>query len=1047
MTPFLQEIAKYYIEKHGRGLIDYCFVFPNKRAGVFFNHFLAVESQIAGYPLIHPEVMTISDLVIEITGDIEASRIEQLFLLYRCYRNVMERHKADDDDPVAIDFNRFQYWGDILINDFTDVDKYMVDSAQLFHNIEALREISANYLTPEQIDVIKRYWGEDKLPRQAAEFWNHAVHEIHRSKDNGEHNHKIVASFVKLWQVMDELYHAFNDELQSRQLAYQGMIYRRALEILRDMPAGELPYERYVFIGFNVLSTVEEKLFETLKAKGIADFFWDYASPAFDDSENHATRFLKKYVKEFASPADAAGIGHRIDHWPQIDIIGIPSVNGQPKVVAGILQRLFKNDRERRVGDNIDRELLSTAIVLPDEGLCMPIINSLPEGINDINVTMGYPLRDTAVASLVSRIVGMQLRAKVTSFENSFFKEDVINILSHPIIRSIDSATCDKIVKEINEKRLFNVPVSLLDNPIYETLGPLFVPVNESGSSREVFAYLKTLIHWLLDCVIKQHTIVEDNEDNSDEADEDRLNELRLSAAGAMEAGFLKHYLEAIDELQRMQRCHLGDLQVDLNDSTIFRMVERLMAGGSVAFEGRPLKGLQIMGMLETRALDFDNIIITSMNERIFPRKHFASSFIPPALRYGYGMATMEYQESISAYYFYRLISRAQHVYMLYDTRSQGAKSGEPSRYINQLRYLYNPPMMNISMAGYKLQVQDNPKVEMVLDKTRIEKLGKYVSPFSQLTLSASSINSYIDCRVRFALNYIEGYNDHNDPCDYIDDAMFGNIVHKVVERLYKSLQTGGRPVVIDRGVINKLRQPSVIEPEIRKAVNNLFLNKDKDDMTPLTGENELLGKMMLQLVRNMLDHELDDYDTFTFIDAEKKGNIRLKVSDRLTINLKYIIDRIDSVIGPDGRRVIRIIDYKTGVDDTVTTVDRMFVPYKKNMVMKRDKAILQLFIYSNAFVQDPDNASYFIDNPAIQPMLYKFKSIGSNEPPKPIVINDEPLYDFRQFNDEVMARLDEELFPLFNATDGDDYKLSIPDDDHVCGFCKFTTICRRKES
>lgn len=1052
MTPFLHEIARYFIERQGRDLIDFCFVFPNKRAGVFFNHYLGLEADKAGFPLIHPEVLTISDFVADITDSVEASRIEQLFLLYRCYRDIMSRHAASDDDTPSVDFNKFQYWGDVIINDFTDVDKYMVDSSELFHNIESLREISANYLTPEQIEVIKRYWGEDKLPRQAAEFWNHAVH----VSDKGVHGeHRTVASFVKLWQVMDQLYHEFNDLLQSRGLAYQGMMYRRALEIIRNTPADEFPFTQYVFIGFNVLSTIEEKIFETLKSKGMAMFFWDYASPVFNRADgNRANRFLKKYVREFSQPADAADVGGAITSWPRIDIIGVPSVNGQAKIVADIVGRLMRDDEEAG-GDSrsMDKLLLSTAIILPDEGMCLPVLNTMSTGIKDINVTMGYPLRDTAVASLVSKIVSMQLRARETDFENSFFKEDVVDVLSHPIVRAIDSAVCDEIVKEINLKRLINVPLSLLASMRYEPLHPLFRLARNSGpnreaSGREVFSFLKELIQWLLDFVRHKYSVpdITDSE-SAGIVEEDRLNRPDLTSAGAIEAGFLMHYLEAIDELQRLQRCHLEDLNVDLNDSTVFRMVERLVAGSSVSFEGRPLKGLQIMGLLETRALDFDNIIVTSMNERIFPRKHFAASFIPPALRYGYGMATMEYQESISAYYFYRLISRAKRVFLLYDTRSQGASSGEPSRYISQLRYLYNPPSMNVWSAGYKLLVQENKDVEITLDEDRLRLLHRYVDEKNPRFISATSINNFIDCPVEFTLSYIEGYYDRNDTKDFFDEATFGSVLHQVVERLYKSLQTDGRPVVINRAVIQKLRQDSLIGREIHKAINTHYLNRPENDTTQLAGESELIAKMMLEMVRNMLDHELDEYDEFTFISGEQKQNVRLRISDRLTVNLSYTIDRVDSVVNGDGRRVVRIIDYKTGGDSLDTTVDRMFVPYKYRFDCKRDKAILQLFLYCNAFEQNQVNAPLLADKPLIQPMIYQFKSIGRNLPPSPVTIDKVTVCDYRQFNGEIMERLDQILYPLFNHTVEEHYRMRPPEDDHACIFCKFKTICQREES
>ncbi|MDE6085863.1 MAG: hypothetical protein K2G40_05620, partial [Muribaculaceae bacterium] len=598
MNTFLRDIASYYIARYGKEISDLCFVFPNKRAGVFFSHYVDEQATDAGFPLIHPAVVTISDLIVDITDGIEASRIEQLFILYRCYRDIVREEKGTAEETV--DFNKFQYWGEVLLGDFTDVDKYLVDPGEIFHNIEELKEISANYLTPEQIEVIKRYWGEDKVPAQIADFWNHAVHtgEVDSPKEK-----KSAIAFIKLWQVMYKLYNRFNDELSARGLTYQGRMYKQALDTVRNMAADDFLYDKYVFVGFNVLSTVEEKLFDTFKFKGKADFFWDYASPTFGNTDNRATTFLKKYVLRFPQPDDAAEIGRNVKEYPLIEVVGVPSVSGQTKIIGDIVEEL--------VSENPTKPLLSTAIVLPDENLCLPMLNALPENINAINVTMGYPLRNTPVASLISLVISMQLRSRKYRFKDTFFHEDVIAVLSHPVIRSISSETCDAIARYIKEHRLFNVDRELLLSEEFRPLHRLFNITNDSNDQHAVFSYLRNLVTWLLEEVNNRYKIEEIEEDKELAIDVEQ--EITLSASGAIEAGFLKHYLASLDELERLRRKHLDDLDVDLTDGTVFHMVERLVSGESVSFEGRPLKGLQVMGVLETRALDFENVIIASM--------------------------------------------------------------------------------------------------------------------------------------------------------------------------------------------------------------------------------------------------------------------------------------------------------------------------------------------------------------------------------------------------------------------------------------------------
>ncbi|MDE7385808.1 MAG: PD-(D/E)XK nuclease family protein [Muribaculaceae bacterium] len=1028
MKPFLQEIAEYYLSRCGAGIIDYCFVFPNKRAGVFFNHYLAEAARAKCTPLIHPEVMTVSAFVTEITGLVEASRIEQLLILYRCYREIMAEHTPPGMEPEHVDFNKFQFWGDILLNDFTDVDKYLVNPAEIFHNIESLKEISANYLTPEQIEIIKRYWGDEKAPRGVAEFWNHAVH----VSDSDSHGKRVsTASFIKLWQVMNELYVRFNTVIAERGLAYQGKLYRRAYDMLKECDAESLPYERYVFIGFNVLSTVEEKIFAVMRDRHVADFFWDYASPAFSDTHNRATRFLKQYVLDFPSPADAHFARQKLETWPDIRIIAVPTTIGETKVVSGVVKKLLEKQNDT------EKTLLSTAIVLPDENLCVPMVNSLPPSITDINVTMGYPMRYTPVASLMSAIASMQMRSRKLRYENAYFRDDVIQVLSHPLIRSISSSTCDLINKEINDNRMFNVPLSMLADKRFEALRPLFALAPDYRSSRQVFGYLRELAGWLL-AAVRNLYIQPPSADDVVEIIDDEDVEDTYSALGAIEIGFLKHYIATLDELQRLQAVHLDDLNVEMSDSTVFHLVERLMAGENVTFEGRPLKGLQVMGMLETRAIDFENVIITSMNERIFPRKHFAKSFIPPALRKGYGMATIDHQESISAYYFYRLISRARTVFLLYDSSTRGTLSGEPSRYINQLRYLYRPDTLVDINAGYNLHVGDDYDVSLRLDSDRRAILAGYLQDSDYRSLSATAINTYINCPFQFALSYIEGYHERDDVKDYFDEATYGLVVHQVVENLYTGLQTDGKPVLINRTVINRLKRPEVIMPEIHRAINTHFLRRDGNDRGTLPADADIIAKIIYHMVNNMLGHELDEYDCFTFISGEKRERVMLRISDRLTINFNYTIDRIDMVTRRDGKRILRIVDYKTGSDSLEADIDLLFAPTARDM---RNKAVLQLFLYCSAFLQN--HPEYESDDILVQPLIYKFKAIGQNLPLHPIKFGGEDLVDFKVYRDEVFARLDDILYPLFDDTAGA-VEFRCADDDHACKYCKFSTICLR---
>lgn len=1034
MKPFLQEIAEYYIKNRADKLEDYCFVFPNKRSSVFFSHFLAEAALADDIAVLHPEVMTISDLVAEQTDAVEATRLEQLFILYHCYRSIIKEDIAEGAAEPLVDFNKFRYWGDVLLNDFTDVDKYMVDPAEIFHNIETLKEISADYLTPEQVKVIERYWGMEKIPPRIKDFWRHVVH---TSKSNDHVSRIATTSFLKLWQVMFRLYTAFRAELVTRGLSYQGMIYRDALARLKDTPAQDLPYERYVFIGFNVLSTVEHGIFATLHDKRRADFFWDFVSPAFADVDNRATRFLRKYVKEFPQPLDAHNVGAQIKTFPDIEVISVPSVEGQIKLTSQIVGTLFPENQFT------DSQLLSTAIVLPDETLALPVIDSLPSYIDEVNVTMGYQLRNTPAAALIGSVISMQLRARKLHNQLTYFHEDVRAVLAHPLVRSINSLIADRIVTWLNTAHVFNIPVTVFDTPDFAPLRPLFASAGEKDDAEQVFAYLENLCRWLLSNVIRVYSLPQSRMKTVEDDDYDVGTTLKMSSAGAIEAGFLRQYLVALDELQQLRKQHIADLDVDLTEGTIFHLVERLVGGESVRFEGMPLRGLQIMGVLETRVLDFDNVVILSMNENIFPRKHFSKSFIPPALRAGYGMSTIDHQESISAYYFYRLISRAKNVKLLYDSRTVGLSSGEPSRYINQLRYIYSPENLKLTSVSYHLVTRNSDSLTITLQPHHIERLRQYMNPDSGKALSASAINRFINCPVEFVLQNLEGYGEDDELLPFMDEKTYGSVLHQVVERLYKSQQRNGQPLLVDEKLIKILDNDILIKREIVAAINELYLRIGKDNQSPLVGDSEMIARLMLPQVRNMLRHELDIIPEFYFIGAEVKSNLpkgydTLRFPRGLSFNFKYFIDRVDKIQSGD-TSITRIIDYKTGSDVIeATDVASMF----NNQLKNRPKAMLQLFLYANAYAQFTPGMS---SSDPILPQIYSFKTIAAGSAPQKLRIAKQEVTDYREWNDEFLDYMESELTKLFKAVDNEDgspITFRGADNDYACNYCMFKTIC-----
>lgn len=493
-------------------------------------------------------------------------------------------------------------------------------------------------------------------------------------------------------------------------------------------------------------------------------------------------------------------------------------------------------------------------------------------------------------------------------------------------------------------------------------------------------------------------------------------NNTQDKAKNKSETYFLQCYLMALDSL-----CDAAKrFRITMRDSTFFHLLERAIGSETINFTGEPLKGLQVMGVLETRALDFENIIILSMNERIFPSRHFSRSFIPDALRRAYGLSTIDFQESIYSYYFYRLISRAGRVVLLYNANSMG----EMSRYLAQLLYMTDAGA-NVShrLALYGQSAFPKPEISVRKNRAIMEKLSKFTSEGEDCRyLSASLINDYINCPLNFYLKHVERYNPDDDIVDYIDSATYGTILHAVAEKLYTAMADAD--ITVDR--LANVRQTE-IEKLITKSINHYFKKRDENDLTPLAGSDLLIGKIMLKYIRMMLECE-QAFVPYRFYEGEYKERTRFKINDRLSVNLVMIIDRIDRVkIGTD-EEVLRIVDYKTGGD--VMSAKDVGAMFDRDSD-RRPKAMFQLFLYSNLYAMVKG-----YDGP-IQPYIYKFTDMFKKGLPE-LKIDRQGLKDYRDYNDEFLERFKSLITEIFD----ENVPFVRTNNTHSCKYCKFKTIC-----
>lgn len=1064
--PFLYSVAEAYLEHESENLMDFCFVFPSKRGATFFTDYLEsiAREKMQRSQFIPPCTTTIVEFTESFSPSCQVERMEAVFMLFEIYQGVLRRRRGDSEAD-SLDFNRFVYWADLLINDFDDVDNALVDPDEIFRNVETLKEISANYLMPEQIEIIRQYWSDDNVPQDVQQFWNHIAHPA------GEHEANASVGFLKLWQVMKDVYHGFRSRLADEGLHTYGMAARRAAERVREMGASDFEYRRYIFVGFNSLSKAERAIMGRLgelvdESRGIpmGDFYWDLASPVLSDPKALVGSQVRSYARIFRSLYDCIP---PIDGFPAIDVTGVPSRVSQAKMIGAILGRAFAPEGEKADGSPAptpeQERLRRTAVILPDENLLTPLISSIPAQVSPLNITMGYKLRNTAVAGLIRDIVAMQMRAYRSRKEETFFYEDVNKVLSNPLVRLTHPVAAMRALEEIQQKRLFNVPEAMFSAEEYREMSPVFEMVVNKRDIDDVTGYVERLLDWAEETVriFSGHVPEGDDEETATETGEGTPIE-GGDGASAIQIAFIRRYRHAVWHIRHLMQRYLGEARKKVEDNTLFNLIERLTAGEMLNFDGVPLRGLQIMGVLEARSLDFDTLILPSMNERIFPRGKFNGSFIPMILRRAYGLPTSETQENAFAYFFYRMISRARKVIILYDARTTGTKSSQMSRYVHQLKVLYKPAGMKLNVIPFRLISPELPTLQVVKTPEIMSELDKYLTPGTGRHLSASAIKKYLACPLSFYLEYIANFREDDEMRDWIDESTYGTIVHEVFEKMYNRCKTSfgdGEKVTVTSEILDgMIKDSATLGREIVGSIKRNYLKCDEDDPTPLIGEAKMYAFFISEIVRKIFQRE-KLMAPFEYLHGEWKQpgkdlQLVLKGSgdNRFTVNFTARIDRVDRYAGPEGYERLRIIDYKTG-SDQLSAPDMQAVLHNYDT-----KAILQLMLYCQAYAQAKG-----YDGP-IQPMIYSTKNLmicdieplricapqGGEEVENADLKRPKSnrkdakwnLLDYRDYVAEFNDLLIDELRRLFDPS----VPFTRTEDENDCTYCQFKELCQSKK-
>ena len=875
MTPFLKQVAAHYL---AADIQDTCFVFPNRRSAVFFRKYLgdALREGGADRPMHAPASLTINDFFCRVYGGEVSDRIRLLLELYESYKAVY---------PKAESLDEFIPWGEVILADFDDVDKFLVDAEDLFTDVADFKDIQDDYshLSDVQREAVLNFLSHFR-DRSGSLTVRPAL------EDAGQKD-KMKVRFLQVWNILYPLYVDFKARLRANGMAYEGMVYRDFAERLKegtsvaDVLAGVFPQaHHFVFVGLNALNECEKTVLRRLRDAGLAEFCWDYVSEAVRDPRNKSSVFMAANVRDFpnAFRVDPDGLGK-----PSFHIVSVPSAVGQAKLAPAILDRC-----------NTDNPV-ETAFILPDENLLMPLLNSIPPEHDSINVTMGCPLTGGAVHSLVSAVSAMQKRLREKPSGWFFYHREVRSIFSNSLFRAVLTPAEEKVVQSVKNAAKYYIPQEdLQGGPLLDLVFRPVVTAPKKSSAeqnRRIVKYLSDIVGyvgWKLRSV------------------EDMLLEL----------DFAKRCMQALNLI--------GGIDLDVLPATWLRLLEELLAGEAVPFRGEPLEGLQVMGPLETRALDFRNVVILSANEGTFPRRSAGASFIPPELRKGFGLPTFEYQDSVWAYYFYRLIQRAEHVWLVCDSRTEGLKTGEESRYIKQLQYHYQAPLERFVATS---------RMELVGGDDSIEKKPEDIEAIRGGELSASSLQNYLACPAKFYYSFVKRLENEDDVLEAMDAGSLGRVYHAAMYELYKPL-----PLVTEAD-IDRLKAD---RKSLKSLVRKLILEEMKT--VDVTGRDLVVEEVILEYVLRTLEH-----DKKLLKESGSEGFEMLKLEERMTgvfegFKIKGFADRIDCYLGGEAR----IVDYKTGkveqkdIDitdaDAALVVDQLFGPRNEG----RPKIALQLFIY-----------------------------------------------------------------------------------------------------
>lgn len=959
MESFLKLVAA-DLYKHTEGnLAHTAVVFPNKRAGLFFNEYLAQESES---PIWSPAYVSISELFRSLSPWEVGDPVKLVCELYKIFRRETQSTETLDD---------FYFWGEMLISDFDDADKNRVDTDKLFSNLQDLRNIMDDYtfIDDEQEEAIRQFFQNFSIERRTA----------------------LKERFISLWNVLGNIYKGFRESLASQNIAYEGMMYRHVIE---HLDVDKLPYEKYVFVGFNVLSKVEHTLFTQLKDAGKAVFYWDYDEFYMKENRQAVTHeageFIRRNLRDFPSPLSGE-LFKNLSKPKEVHYIASSTENAQ----ARYLPQWIRN--------NLTTPEKETAVVLCNEALLQPVLHSLPAEVKHVNITMGFPLSQTPVYSFL--IALLELHTHGFNFKSGRYTfQSVVTLLKHPYTRQL-TGQAELLEKELTRNnRFYPLPGELGKD---EFLTRLFTPL--SGNLNLCIRLSETL----------QQVAGIYQANTSGTEDTDAFNQL-----------YRESLFKAYTTINRF-RTLIEEDELTVQSETFRRLLVKVLSATNIPFHGEPAIGMQVMGVLETRNLDFRHLVLLSVNEGQLPKSGGDSSFIPYNLRKAFGMTTIEHKIAVYAYYFYRLLQRAERITLMYNTSSDGLNRGEWSRFMLQFLIEWPHPITRQFLeAGQSPQGTSPITVEKTPDVMRRMQSLFDVRTNPKAKFSPSALNYYLDCPLKFYYRYVAGLSAPDEVSAEIDSATFGSIFHYAAEHIYKDLTTHGK-VINKEALETLLRNEVKLQDYVDTAFKKLFFNVPQNEKPEYNGVQLINSAVIARYLKQLLQNDLR-YAPFTFIASEMEVDEPIDIQTPKGViksRIGGIIDRMDSKDG-----TLRIVDYKTGGDaDTPPHVESLFIPDKK-----RSNYVFQTFLYAAIMCRKQPTmkiapALLYIHRAATE--TYS-PVIQMGEPRKP----KEAVEDFSKYEKEYRERLQGLLEEIFNP----EKSFTQTEIIEKCTYCDFKALCKR---